>query len=328
MVYRVPNVLRSSAAASLLLALTLNATASGQVPAELPVTDARLARATARATAALEAGHVRRARRWVFRALTRQANAETFRLAESLLIDGESAEDAGAVVEACDTLRAPVAGSGRALARAHMLLGDLETAFRGMAQAAEAQNAQDLQLLRELALRYAEREELAPAQRCLELARRVMPQDVGVLFDLAALLVARGLPLRAIPLLQSRLQLRPGDMEARRRLALAFHAAGRTDEAIGEFLGLGGPASLTSAARAALESGDPRRGRALALRAVRASSGDPSASVQAGAHRALGLCLAALQEPEGAVRALRRALVFEPESSETLGALRGLEPGE
>ena len=299
----------------------------------------------ARVEAAFETNSAPRVRR-VFDAPFRQGqdapSALLLHTAERLLTTFSRAEDAVFIVEHLPGPSGALAA--RVAARAQLLCGELDAADELMARWAQSQDRLAAALLRQLASARVRRGELAQAQQSLELARRVLPQDRATILELASLHLARGLPGPAVSLLQSRLQLATHDDATRRRLAFAYHAAGRADDAIAELLRLGEARDLCAASRVALEHGDVPRAVSLARRGVAASvqgapesgapeQGDADAgpSDEALAQRALGFALARAGDRVAAIRALQRALFLDPSSVEArtrLGELGGSPESE
>lgn len=314
------NRCRSGVFSTLALVIVLSPSGSFAQP-ELPAADARL---TARLERAFQRESPNQVRRLIERAFLREQSPLLLQASERMLRTFGRVEDAEFLREQLPLPSAPE--EARVLARAHLLQGDIDAADALMVRWARRQDRPAAALLRELASARVERGELAAAQRSLELARRVLPQDRALLLELASLHLARGLPAFAVALLQNRLQLVTHDDEARRRLAFAFHAAGRSDDAIRELIRLGGPGDLCSASRVALEHGQVPRAVALARRGVTTSGPDEEAVAQ----RTLGFALARTGDRAAAVRALRRALVLDPSSVEArtrLGELTDTESG-
>ncbi|MFK8002279.1 MAG: tetratricopeptide repeat protein [Polyangiales bacterium] len=277
-------------------------------------------RFTTRVERAFEANRPARVRRLFDGPFQRERSPLLLATAERLLVTFSRTEDAGFVLQ---HLSAPAdALEARIVARAQLVLGDLNAADALLSRWAQRQDRAAAALLRQLASARVRRGELGHAQRALELARRILPQDRTTLLELASVHLARGLPGPAVALLQSRLQLATHDVEARRRLAFAFHAAGRADDAIAELLRLGEPRDLCSASRVALEHGDVPRAVALARRGIQAAG---QTEEEAQAQRALGFALARSGQRQAAVRALRRALTLDPSSVEARTRLGELD---
>lgn len=278
-------------------------------------------RFAARLERAFESNRARRVRRVFDGPFRRERSPLLVSAAERLLLTFSRTEDAEFVLQ---HLSSPAdAVEARVIARAQLMLGELAAADALLSRWAGRQDRNAAKLLRDVASARVRRGELARAQQSLELARRVLPQDRTILLELASLHLARGLPEPAVALLQGRLQLATHDVEARRRLAFAFHAAGRADDAIAELLRLGEPRDLCSASRVALEHGDVARAVALARRGVQVAG---QTAGEANAQRALGFALARSGEREAAIRALRRSLDLDPSSVEARTRLSELDP--
>lgn len=278
-------------------------------------------RFTARLEHAFETNRASRVRRVFDGPFRRERSPLLLSTAERLLSTFARAEDAEFVLEHLSPPSDAV--EARVVARARLLTGELAAADALLSRWAQRQDRSAAGLLRELASQRVRRGELGQAQQSLELARRILPQDRTTLLELASVHLARGVPAPAVALLQSRVQLATHDVEARRRLAFAFHAAGRADDAIAELLRLGEPRDLCSASRVALEHGDVPRAVAIARRAVQAAG---QTNDEANAQRALGFSLARSAEREAATRALRRSLVLDPSSVEARTRLGEIEP--
>lgn len=285
--------------------------------AELSPAEVRL---TARIERAFEANSPSRVRRLFDGPFRREQSPLMVTTAERLLRTFSRTEDAEFLLQHISDPADAV--EARLVARSRLILGELTAADALLSRWAQRQDRLAAGLLRELASARVRRGELALAQQSLEFARRILPQDRATLLELASVHLARGLPDPAVALLQSRLQLATHDDGARRRLAFAFHAAGRADDAIAELLRLGEPRDLCSASRVALEHGDVPRSVALARRGVQAAG---QTEEEANAQRALGFALARGGEREAAIRALRRALVLDPSSVEARTRLGQLD---
>lgn len=280
-------------------------------------------RFAARLNRAFGTNRARRVRRVFDGPFRRERSPLLVAAAERLLVTFSRGEDAEFVLQ---HLSSPAdAIEARVVARAQLMLGELNAAEALLSRWAGRQDRNAAQLLRELASVRVRRGELALAQQSLELARRILPQDRATILELASLHLARGLPGPAVALLQSRLQLATHDVEARRRLAFAFHAAGRADDAIAELLRLGEAQDLCSASRVALEQGDLPRAVALARRGVHSAG---QTNQEANAQRTLGFALARSGERQAAIRALRRSLVLDSSSVEARTRLDELAPAE
>jgi len=177
---------------------------------------------------------------------------------------------------------------------------------------------------REISALAVRRGDLALADRAIEVATRIDPQDPTLLSDQAAIHLARGQSHQAIALFRQVLQTRPDDPSAIRDLAGALLAVGDSEAALALFVRVRSTCPNDArchldVALAALEAHEFEQAVREADEALRlAASTDPNPSlVLAAAHSALG-------HSAETARAFREALRRDPRSARAREGLRAL----
>lgn len=279
-----------------------------------------------RAEASLDRGRLARSRRLLEAAALVEPQdeataARVMDLAARLAVQGTE-DDAVRFLALVDVRGSEPRALWLAKANAQVRLGRLSEALTTLS-AAGAQDTDAAALLRSLSAASAEAGDLQLANRALRIARRVMPQDVEITIDLAAIHSALGQPERAIPLLLDVLRVSRAHLGAMRMLGGTLMGAGREAEAMTV---LDDVASRTRAASdhlrsawAAYEAADHVVALELA-ESARTAGADPVE-----VDRIVGFSAAALGEDERARAALERVLTANPGDARARAALTQIQ---